>query len=478
MLRDFIKIEILENIKSPRTIGMFLVALTLIPLSIFLNYKAFSDMKSNLSVFREKYREEFQQAPWSKIINGETPVLGFREPSPLYIYSNGIEREIPITVEFNRFFLKYRYQEEGGFSTILGKVDLEEIIGIIFSILALFFTYNAVSGEKESGTLRLILSNRVARYKILLGKMIGDFIIISIPLLTGFLIGLIILGLMNMSFLKGEILGRSLLLLIPSLLFIFVLVCFGLLVSCLTPNSKTSLATSFFFWIFFVLIIPSLSQLVGPILKPVESDYVHEKTVKNKIEDYKKDKSERLKDIYQKYMVNPGNESLWSEYAALRAPIMTELDKKFESQIGSLEEDFSKRRLGQKRMTSLISRISPLSSFRYIFSSVCGTSDALKEDFFNKSKFRQKFLVERLFDNFINDSVQVEPAFKGKVPNTVIGNIPGKNLLKKEDVLVFEFNPLKISFIQSIFPDFIWLAFMGLAFFMGSYFLFIKYDVR
>ena len=37
MLRDFIKIEILENIKSARTIGMFVVALTLIPLSIFLN---------------------------------------------------------------------------------------------------------------------------------------------------------------------------------------------------------------------------------------------------------------------------------------------------------------------------------------------------------------------------------------------------------------------------------------------------------
>jgi hypothetical protein len=62
MLRDFIKIEILENIKSAWTIGMFLVALTLIPLSIFLNDKAFSDMKSNLSVFRERYREEFQQA--------------------------------------------------------------------------------------------------------------------------------------------------------------------------------------------------------------------------------------------------------------------------------------------------------------------------------------------------------------------------------------------------------------------------------
>jgi hypothetical protein len=71
MLRDFIKIEILENIKSPRTIGMFLVALTLIPLSIFLNYKAFSDMKSSLSIFKQRYREEFHPAPWLKYLESD-----------------------------------------------------------------------------------------------------------------------------------------------------------------------------------------------------------------------------------------------------------------------------------------------------------------------------------------------------------------------------------------------------------------------
>jgi hypothetical protein len=86
--------------------------------------------------------------------------------------------------------------------------------------------------------------------------------------------------------------------------------------------------------------------------------------------------------------------------------------------------------------------------------------------------------VRELFDNFINDAVQTDPAFKGKVPNAVIGNIPGRTLLGKEALLGFEFDPLKVSFIQSVFPDLLWLSFIGLAFFISAYFSFVKYDVR
>jgi ABC-type transport system involved in multi-copper enzyme maturation permease subunit len=478
MLREFIKIEILENIKSPRTIGMFLVTSILIPMSIFLNYRTLVDMRNNLSTFRERYREELLQAPWNKIMNGDTPILGYRDPSYLFVYSNGVEAEMPISVEFNRFFLKYRYQNEDKSSNMLGKVDIEEIIAIIFSILALFFTYNAVSGEKESGTLKLILSNNIPRYEIILGKLIGNFMLLSTPLFVGFLISIIMLGFMNVTFITGQVLIRTLLLLIPTFLYILVLVSFGIFISCLTSNSKTSLAISFFLWIFIVLVIPNLSRLAGPILRPVQSEYVHERAVRAKMQEYRKDKSEKLKEIFQKCMVDPSNEKLWNEYTDLRAPIMNELDKNYEAQMGALEEDFNKKRLDQRKIILLMSRISPLSSFRYIFSSICGTSDLIKEEFFNRSKLQQKLIMKGLFDGFINDSVQVDSAFRGKVPNAVIGNIRGKKVPPKEDIFEYGFMTLKNPSIKSVLPDLIWLSFIGLASFMGAYLLFVKYDVR
>ncbi len=478
MVREFVWHELEENIKSPRAISMLLVAISLIPVSGYLNYRALVNSRNSLSMLRENYKQEFLQTPWNRIIKGDTPILGFREPSYLFAFSNGIEAELPITVEFGRLRLRYTYQNEGTASGVLRKVDLEEIIGIIFSLLALFFTHNAVSGEKESGTLRLILANNIARHEILLGKLIGNVLLLSVPLLAGFLMGMTILGLHDSAFISGQVLLRTGLLLIPSLLFLFVVVSFGILVSCLTLNSKTSLALSFLLWTFFVLVVPNISRLAGPLLRPVEPEYVHERAITAKMEEYKNEKSERLREIYQRYMVDPSNEEFWKKYADLRSPIIDEIDGKYERQLEALEEDYYKRKLDQKMTILALSRISPLSSFRYMFSSICGTSDLLEEEFFNWAKLRQKMLAKGVYGAFINDSVTVEPSFRDKVPNTVIGNIRGAQPLNKDEIVSDGlWSPRNLS-VRSILIDFIWLMSIGLAFFISSYFAFIKYDVR
>ena len=44
-------------------------------------------------------------------------------------------------------------------SYLLGDLDFLFVVGTVFSLLALLFTFDAVAGEREAGTLRITLAN-------------------------------------------------------------------------------------------------------------------------------------------------------------------------------------------------------------------------------------------------------------------------------------------------------------------------------
>ena len=52
----------------------------------------------------------------------------------------------------------------------VSKVDWEFIIGYVLSFVGLLFVFDSISGERQQGTMRLILSNSIPRYTVLLGK--------------------------------------------------------------------------------------------------------------------------------------------------------------------------------------------------------------------------------------------------------------------------------------------------------------------
>ena len=79
------------------------------------------------------------------------------------------------------------------FPTFL-KIDWVLIISIVLSFLALVFTFDAISGEVERGTLRLTLSNAVARGTVLAGKFLSILVSLGVVLLIGMLMNLLLLS--------------------------------------------------------------------------------------------------------------------------------------------------------------------------------------------------------------------------------------------------------------------------------------------
>lgn len=133
------------------------------------------------------------------------------------------------------------------------------IFSTFLSFIALLFSYDAVSGEKEDRTLSLVFSNPVPRGLFLLSKLLSVITVVFLMALVGTIISMLILAfsgriIFDLSFLVDVIGFISV-----GLLLITVFSVFGLLSSVITRQSNVSLLISLCFWLASAVIIPNTS---------------------------------------------------------------------------------------------------------------------------------------------------------------------------------------------------------------------------
>src|SRR3972149_5551671 len=89
---------------------------------------------------------------------------------------------------------------------MIGTFDLAFVTAYLLPLLVILLVYDTVCGEKERGTLRIALAHPISRKTLLLGKVLGQLLVLlltfGIPLVIG--IGLIP-PLMGVSFGYGEL---------------------------------------------------------------------------------------------------------------------------------------------------------------------------------------------------------------------------------------------------------------------------------
>jgi len=150
-------------------------------------------------------------------------------------------------------------------------IDLTFVLGILMSLAALIFSYDAISGEKEDGTLKLMLANGVPRAKVVLAKIVGGTVILWIPFLVSLAVGLIFLLLHPRISWTGSDWGALVMLLAGAFIYIGLFVGLGLLVSARHASSSSSILTCLFLWVLFVLVVPNLSPYVASLIRPAPS---------------------------------------------------------------------------------------------------------------------------------------------------------------------------------------------------------------
>jgi ABC-type transport system involved in multi-copper enzyme maturation permease subunit len=152
------------------------------------------------------------------------------------------------------------------------KIDWVFIITYLLSFIPLLFTFDALSGERERGTLRLCLANPISRPALLVGKFLGTLITVLIPFVFAVLLNLAVISLDSWTQLGIADWGRLGLILLIASGYASIFIAVGLMVSASTRDSRVSLVVLLIVWVALVVFMPStLGTLATKWMSPVQT---------------------------------------------------------------------------------------------------------------------------------------------------------------------------------------------------------------
>jgi ABC-2 type transport system permease protein len=207
-----------------------------------------------------------------RALTGDRGVYAFRPPVPLGPLASGLESAAPMHIHVSEAQNWSRQASEVFYRnpllTLFPRPDLASVVASILSLVALFFTFDAVCGEKEGGTLRLMLSAGVSRDRILLGKWAGATLTLGAPFLLAVVAGVLLFVLMSGVALDSLALARIAGMMGLALVYMSLFVTVGLCVSTFTARSSSSLLICLTVWVGATFVLPHLLTSAGAALAP------------------------------------------------------------------------------------------------------------------------------------------------------------------------------------------------------------------
>ena len=154
------------------------------------------------------------------------------------------------------------------------KIDWVFIITYLLSFIPLLFTFDALSGERERGTLRLCLANPISRPALLVGKFLGTLITVLMPFFFAVLLNLAVISLDSWTQLGAADWGRLGMILLIASGYTSIFIAVGLMVSASTRDSRVSLVVLLIIWVAVVVFMPStLGTLATKWMSPVQTTH-------------------------------------------------------------------------------------------------------------------------------------------------------------------------------------------------------------
>ena len=144
-------------------------------------------------------------------------------------------------------------------------------LGFLLPLVAIALAFDAINGEYSRRTLSRILAQPIYRDALLAGKFVGGLIVLSICLLTLWLLmtglGILMLGLPP----SGEEVLRSIAFLLASLAYAGVWLAVALLFSTLFRSPATSALAALTLWLLFAVFWSMLTPLIANAISPVDA---------------------------------------------------------------------------------------------------------------------------------------------------------------------------------------------------------------
>ena len=385
MVLHIAKRELYDHFNSLRfafTVLLFLALMIANAIGYFGEYNTrLTEYRTKVATSLDKMKGHTDSL-FSLMLNG--PGQLYKKPSALTFCADGGERflpeyveasdygwmrswhipgEKPVTIQ-NIWHLTYPQSNPNlwDITPDYTNISWSAIISLVLPFIAILFTFDAIAGEREQGTLRLTLSNSVARDFVLVGKFLGAFLSIGIPFVIAVLINLFLLYTAGGVPLGTNEWGRLGLILLVALIYLSIFIALGLLISSRAKRSSVSLTILLLIWVVWVVLTPST---LGSIVSGLQQA----KTI-DELDSYRYQQRENLNAQYPlgksegPTRAIPATETtlLWAEYVKKEAQLNEQL-----------HQEHLTDQISQINRARTMTRISPASIVQYTIESLAGT---------------------------------------------------------------------------------------------------------
>ena len=483
MIKILIEKELKAILLSPKFIAVFAVCSILIILSIYVGIQEYRASQTYYDTVNsqtdQRMKDETNWMALSTDVN--------RIPDPMQIFVSGINndigRSVPIAQTGAIKLYSSNYSENTVFA-VFRSMDLMFIVQIVLALFAILFTYDAINGEREAGTLKLNFANPIPRSSYIIAKLIGSWLGLVIPLLIPLLIGIAMVLLFKVPMAATHWIQLGMLLGLSVLYFTFF-ICIGLLLSSLTRGSSTSFLYLLVIWVSLVLIIPRASVMVAGQFIPVPTAAEISSKLSQKSREFTDQfiewqktrskeisaslRSQDLKDLSPEELQNRIKE-VYDRYTTEVRKEQEKISQKIGKYDATLTEDWRNRKAEREKLGFSLSRFSPASSYQLAAMDVAGTGINLKTNYEDQA---------RAYSDIFNKFRAKKAAEKGNSMFNLLGEDNKRESLDISEVPKFQFiNPDFSQILQSIIIDIGILAFYILITITGSFIAFTRYDVR
>ena len=470
MLWNLIKKELLGHILEFRfgLSAVLCAVLALVSVSVLRGDLAYK--RENVQANRITYKEQVEEYSSYRELERRGMRVD-RPPEEFQMIFYGLEKTPDRTAEISTGGIpRFKGDPNANPAVLLFPVaDMLFIVGAVLSLLAFFFSYDAISGERERGTLKLLLSYSVPRDQVILAKWIGGYISLMLPFLMALLSAAVLIALWEGSAFTGSDWGAFGLSALIAMIFIAVMFSIGLFVSSRCARSSTAITTLLLIWVFFALVIPNASPYIADQVSPIPSIGRVESEVKETTRGlnaafhragrtYRRQHREAMRS-------QEGRSAYWASIREQREKLRQQAQREEER----IVRDFERRLVRQIEVARNLSRVSPIASYTYASTDIGGTG--VEKEHHLMAALKQYQSALRVY---VREKIEQETARTGGRVSWHAGD-EGYDV---SDIPVFAYIPEELSKRVSMrMTDMLLLVVFAVLFFMAAFVSFLRADV-
>ncbi len=410
MLRAVIKKELLGHLVSFRFLISTLIMLVLAALAASVGTQDFSVRHGHYQNRLSEHEEELDRVHVYSQLN---PVVA-RAPEPLSVVHRGFDTRFGTEVKLDIFSIPTTARSHLNGNHLVRPsrdLDLTMIVRVVLGLLALLLTFDAVVGERERGTLKLIFANGISRPVLVAGKFMGAFFALLVPLLASLCLSLWILIERGNVILDDQRWQRLAGLILAYVAYLSVMLLLGLLLSIVARSTSVALVYALLSWLVIVFLIPQSAIAVAEAVSVKGIQAPEEALVQlvakrdAELSDLRRDYDQSVPSVYVAPIVEmSGTRGVLYWFGA--APFYdvrmeyhsqeTAIGMKYAERIFRLEQQTDGQRRQVESLANLLASMSPAFQLDRIAASFAATSVEDHDSFLAECRALRQRLIEYL----------------------------------------------------------------------------------